>query len=206
MNKKIFIHFLEESMQDKKELIYNCARKIFGSKGFKDTAISDIAQSAGISVGTFYNYYSSKENLFMEIFLHENVKLKKECFEKLDKSMSPMDTVKQMMELNFQGMKANTILSEWYNKAVFEKIEKTYRQENGVNAVDFLYGDFLKIVEQWQAQGKMRADIDSRMIMMIFASIINIDTHKQEIGLEYFPQLVHIITELIMQSLTPPQK
>jgi len=44
------------------------------------------------------------------------------------------------------------------------------------------------------------------MIMMIFASIINIDTHKQEIGLEYFPQLVHIITELIMQSLTPPQK
>ncbi len=193
-------------MQDKKELIYNCAKKIFASKGFKDTAISDIAQSAGISVGTFYNYYSSKEKLFMEIFLHENTKLKKECFEKLDKSMSPMDTVKQMMELNFQGMKSNAILSEWYNKAVFEKIEKTYRQENGAGAVDFLYGDFLKIVEQWQAQGKIRADIDSRMIMMIFASIINIDTHKQEIGLEYFPQLVHIITELIMQSLTPPQK
>lgn len=193
-------------MQDKKNLIYNCARKLFYSKGFKDTAISDITQNAGISVGTFYNYYSSKEELFMEIFLHENKELKKECFEKLDKSMSPMDTVKKMMELNFQGMKANAILSEWYNKAVFEKIEKTYRQKNGVDAVDFLYGDFLKIVEKWQAQGKMRADIDSRMIMMIFAGVINIDTHKQEIGLEHFPQLIHVMTELIMQSLTAVQK
>ncbi|WP_242832622.1 TetR/AcrR family transcriptional regulator [Clostridium saccharoperbutylacetonicum] len=39
--------------------------------------MSDITKKAGIGVGTFYNYYSSKEKLFMEIFLEENVKLKK---------------------------------------------------------------------------------------------------------------------------------
>jgi len=57
-------------------------------------------------------------------------------------------------------------------------------------------------VERWQAEGKMRRDIDSRMIMMLFAAIINVDTHKDEIGLEFFPELLQIMTSLVLQGLT----
>ncbi len=67
---------------------------------------------------------------------------------------------------------------------------------------DFLYDTFLELVRRWQAEGKMRADIDSRMIMMIFAAIINVDTHKEEIGLEFFPDLIKHLTELVMAGLT----
>ncbi len=47
----------------------------------------------------------------------------------------------------------------------------------------------------------MRKDIDSKMIMMIFAAVINVDTHKEEIGIDYFPQLLTLMTELILKSL-----
>ena len=110
--------------------------------------------------------------------------------------------VRQIMILNMQGMKANPILREWYNKSVFDKIEQVYREENGIDAVDFMYDSFLAIVEKWQTEGKMRKDIDSKMIMMIFAAIINIDTHKEEIGLDYFPELLEHITELVFEGLT----
>jgi len=40
------------------------------------------------------------------------------------------------------------------------------------------------------------------MIMLIFAAIINVDTHKEEIGIEYFPELLNLMTELIMKVLT----
>ena len=39
------------------------------------------------------------------------------------------------------------------------------------------------------------------MIMMIFAAIINIDAHKEEIGIDYFPTLLEIMTDLIMKGL-----
>ncbi|WP_368487959.1 TetR/AcrR family transcriptional regulator [Clostridium sp. BJN0013] len=188
-------------MENKKTLIYDCAKELFSAKGFKDTNISEITEKAGMAVGTFYNYYPSKEKLFMDIFLEENAKLKRDCFQLLDFNQSPLMVVKQMLQLNVEGMKANSILREWYNKSVSEKLEQVYREENGIDAVDFLYGDFLEIVTQWQAQGKMRKDIDSKMIMMIFAAIINIDTHKEEIGLEYFPELLEHMTELIMKGL-----
>ncbi len=189
-------------MKDKKILIYDCAKELFSKKGFKDTNISEITKMAGMATGTFYNYYSSKEKLFMDIFLEENAKLKKGCLQFLDLSQPPLIVVQQMMAMNTEGIKANPILKEWYNKGVYSKIEQLYREENGIQAVEFLYDSFLDIVIQWQAQGKMRKDMDSKMIMMIFAAIINVDTHKEEIGLEYFPQLIEHMTELIMKSLT----
>lgn len=188
-------------MEDKKILIYNFAKEVFSDKGFKDTNISEITKKAGVAVGTFYNYYPSKEKLFMDIFLEENEKLKVRCLKSLDLSQSPLEIIRHMLALNIEGMKENPILKEWYNKSVFEKIEQTYREENGLQTVNFLYDSFLDLVNQWQTQGKMRKDIDSKTIMMIFAAIINVDTHKEEIGLEYFPELLEHMTELIMQSL-----
>jgi len=188
-------------MEDKRKLLYDCAKELFGIKGFKDTNISEITQKAGVAVGTFYKYYPSKEKLFMDIFLEENVKLKKRFLKSLDLTQSPLEIMRQMMALNAEGMNTNPILREWYNKSVFEKIEKLYREENGIQVVDFLYDTFLKLVNEWQAQGKMRKDIDSKMIMMVFAAIINIDTHKEEIGIEYFPQLLALIAELVMKGL-----
>lgn len=189
-------------MQDKKTEIYKSAKELFSNKGFKDTNVSDITKQAGMAVGTFYNYYSSKEKLFMDIYLDENAKLKNSMMQSVDMDQEPIMVVRQIMILNMQGMKANPILREWYNKSVFDKIEQVYREENGIDAVDFMYDSFLAIVEKWQTEGKMRKDIDSKMIMMIFAAIINIDTHKEEIGLDYFPELLEHITELVFEGLT----
>jgi AcrR family transcriptional regulator len=189
-------------VEEKRIRIYNCAKELFRTKGFKDTNISEITKKAGMAVGTFYNYYSSKEKLFMDIFLEENTKLKKDCLESLDLTQSPLTVVRQIITMNAAGINDSPILREWYNKSVFEKIERVFREENGVEAVHFVYDSFLELVTLWQAQGKMRKDIDSKMIMMLFAAIITVDTHKEEIGLDYFPELPELLTELVMKGLT----
>ncbi len=191
-------------MEDKKTLIYKCAKELFAANGFKDTAISDIAKKAGMAVGTFYNYYPSKEKLFMEIYLEENEKLKRSSLQSLDLSQPPLEVVREMLVKNGEGIAANPILGEWYNKGVYQKLEQMYREENGQQAVDFLYDSFHELVIRWQAEGRMRRDINSKMIMMVFAAIINADTHKEEIGIGYFPQLTDLLTELVMDSLTRP--
>ncbi|MDI9594669.1 MAG: TetR/AcrR family transcriptional regulator, partial [Atribacterota bacterium] len=56
-------------------------------------------------------------------------------------------------------------------------------------------------VKKWQNERKMRNDIDAEMIMAIFTALINIDTHKEEIGLQYFPQVLEYLTKFIMEGL-----
>lgn len=187
---------------DKRQLIYDTAKAIFSEKGFKDTSISAIAKSAEIAVGTFYLYYSSKEQLFMDMFRQENIALKQHCLENLDLTQRPFIIVRQLLRLNQEGIISNPILREWYFSEEFRKIERVYREEHEIDSLNFLYDTFLNLVRLWQSEGKIRSDIDSLMIMKVFESIINIDTHKDEIGLEYFPQLLDYLTELVMTGLT----
>ncbi len=186
---------------DKKTAIYECAKPLFESRGFKDTNVPEIAQAAGIATGTFYLYYSSKEKLFMDIFLEENVKLKKSILETVDPEGEPLQVIQKVMLLNNQGMLANPILREWYNKDVYNKIESKYREENGLEKVDFMYDSFVEIVKKWQADGKMRTDMTGEMIMAIFSVILMIDVHKEEIGLQFFPEIQEHITKFVMDGL-----
>jgi AcrR family transcriptional regulator len=48
---------------DIRERIIDTAWKLFHEKGFSETTINDIIREAGISKGTFYYYFRSKDNL-----------------------------------------------------------------------------------------------------------------------------------------------
>lgn len=189
-------------MNDKKQQLYQSAKAMFSERGFKDTNISAITKAANMAVGTFYLYYSSKEQLFMEIFKDENTRLKHELLDKLDLNESPKSIILRMLKINQEGIQTNPILREWYTSDEFRKIEQAYREAHAIDSLNFLYDTFLSLVERWQAEGKMRSDIDSKMIMKVFEAVINVDTHKDELGMEYFPGLLDIMTDLILKGLT----
>jgi hypothetical protein len=48
--------------------------------------------------------------------------------------------------LNLEGMKSSPILSQWYNRDAFEKIERLFRKENGMGAMDFFYKDTVALI------------------------------------------------------------
>ncbi|KKK36995.1 TetR family transcriptional regulator [Mesobacillus campisalis] len=50
-----------------KEKITQQSIRLFEKKGFSETSIQDIVDSLGVTKGTFYYYFSSKEELLMDI-------------------------------------------------------------------------------------------------------------------------------------------
>jgi AcrR family transcriptional regulator len=47
--------------------IMETALDLFASKGINKTSSNEIAQKAGVSIGTFYSYFENKKDLFLEI-------------------------------------------------------------------------------------------------------------------------------------------
>lgn len=196
------IHSVRSVMlNDKKQQLYAMAKTMFSEHGFKDTSVLAITKAAHMAVGTFYLYYASKEQLFMDIFRDENTRLKQELIRKLDLEQPPKEVIFRMMQINREGIQTNPILREWYSSDDFRKIEQAYREEHAIDSLDFLYDTFHALVQRWQKEGKMRSDIDSTMIMKVFEAIINVDTHKDEIGLEFFPDLLEVMTDLVLKGL-----
>ncbi len=52
---------------DTRDRLIQSAIKVFSEKGYFNTKISDIVKEAGYAQGTFYIYFSSKEDIFFQI-------------------------------------------------------------------------------------------------------------------------------------------
>jgi AcrR family transcriptional regulator len=194
-------------LTDKKADIFSAGRELFYSKGFKDTNVSDIAKMAGIAVGSFYKYYSSKEKLFLEIYIKENEDQKLRMMGSININDDPVLLVTKMVSQNVNEMNSNRILSEWYNKDLFSKLEQSFIDEGGKKNLDeFMNNGKTELIKLWKAEGKIRTDLTDEMISAILDSVLYIDMHKTEIGIKYFPQLMVYIAEFIMKGLTDCRK
>ena len=54
----------------RKNNIIKTAAKLFSDKSFHDVTMDEIAEEVGVAKGTLYLYFSSKENLYLEILEH----------------------------------------------------------------------------------------------------------------------------------------
>jgi len=55
-----------ERLQHKKE-IFAAALRLFSSKGFHNLTMQEIAQASEFAVGTLYNFFESKDDIFEEM-------------------------------------------------------------------------------------------------------------------------------------------
>ncbi|MCM3767767.1 TetR/AcrR family transcriptional regulator [Neobacillus niacini] len=71
-----------------KKAIFESALKLFKEKGFENVLIEDITTSAGTSKGSFYTYFKSKDEVFIEYYKSVDV-LYENFLEEIKGSPSP---------------------------------------------------------------------------------------------------------------------
>lgn len=74
----------QERKDVKRQFILDTAAKVFSQKGYHYTSVKDIVEEANISIGSFYFYFKSKEELFTELFVNITKKFQKVTDKVLD--------------------------------------------------------------------------------------------------------------------------
>ncbi len=82
---------------DKKEKIIDTALKLFVENGFHGTATSKIAQEAGVANGTLFNYFKTKDELVVAIY----ISVKEDMADFLIKNIKDSDNFKDVMKSQF---------------------------------------------------------------------------------------------------------
>lgn len=127
--------------QNKKQLLKSAAYDIFSRKGYKATSISEIAKQAGVAVGSFYNYYDSKEAIFLDVYIDENNRIRQKMMVEIDWQGDMIQIVHQIFAQSHNLISSNNILSEWYNPAIADFLHSYYDSEKGRN--ENLFHQFL---------------------------------------------------------------
>ena len=116
---------------DKKQLLKQAAYNVFSNKGYKATVISEVAKQAGMAVGSFYNYYENKEEIFLDVYIEENNRIRQVIMNDIDWEEDVVELIGQLFGQSRSLISSNKILAEWYNPAISNELHSYYSSEEG---------------------------------------------------------------------------
>lgn len=105
-------------MNSRKQQVIQNAHHLFIEKGFQATSIQDILDYSGISKGTFYNYFSSKNELLIAVF--------KWLFSTLDKERNKLLIGKDPADLDLFIAQIENQLKNHHKHKVFTLFEEVF--------------------------------------------------------------------------------
>ncbi len=134
-------------MNERKKLVIEKAHELFINKGFQSTSIQDILDYSGISKGTFYNYFSSKNELLIALFKMIHINLEKERNEVLiGQDRSDIDIFIVQIELLLKTNRRNKLFS-LFEEVLFSSDEelKRFIKQWHLRSLHWVYERFLDI-------------------------------------------------------------
>ncbi|MGE5679158.1 MAG: TetR/AcrR family transcriptional regulator [Pseudomonadota bacterium] len=157
--------------EDRKQTVLNVAIAEFAANGFNATNINIIAKKAGISIGSMYSYFESKDALFLTIIDKGFHLLENALQEAAEKS----DDIYGLFEKLLRASKhyavsypeLNQIYLDMTTQGLSHLSSKLSGQMESITAR--LYYDF---ISRAKASGIVRADIDVKLMSFCLDNLI----------------------------------
>ncbi|WP_108671680.1 TetR/AcrR family transcriptional regulator [Peribacillus acanthi] len=167
----------DEYKEKKKKEILKSALACFARKGFEAATIDDIVAHSGISKGAIYNYFKSKDEIYLEL-MGANTK---RILEELTGELNRQKTAYEKMEYLF-GVYIDrdlTVKRNIENSVVqFEFKLHSSRSEELISILNDRRKEYFipliaEILVEGQQSGEFAQDIDTELYADIFWSLID---------------------------------
>ena len=151
-----------------RQKILEAAATEFKERGFLNTSVSNIMHGANLGVGTFYNYFDSKEEVLMNLVknLFAEVEEKIQSSEKLN--TSSLELLEICCMSTAELIDKNRFILPLLITAVEHSDKPEQTPKNLSPGFKEIFGE---IIERGQLRGEIRADIPTDLISEMFHSI-----------------------------------
>lgn len=145
----------------------------FARCGFQAASVADIMKSADMGLGTFYNYFASKEELLHCLLDRLSGQLQSCLQEKQEKQKCHAEILREMALLTARLVEENRYVLPLFLSAGGREITAA---DGGIDASCAPHGPafmgmFLHLVQEGQQRGEFRRDVSAEIITEMFHSL-----------------------------------
>ena len=156
----------KEKKRDVKSRIVSAAWQLFYERGYNGTTVDDIIALSGTSKGSFYYYFSSKDEL-----LNTLADVLDDHYAELEEKMDPkMDCYDKLLFINYE---MHCMMEEKIDIELLASLYASQLMTTGgsslLNQNRRYYKLVTKIIEDGQKSGQIRADIPVSMITRYYS-------------------------------------
>ena len=166
---------------DKKKILKEAAYQVFSKKGYKATSISEITKHAKMAVGSFYNFYDSKETIFLDTYIEENNRIRQLMINNIDWEGDVVKLTEQLFGQSRSLISTNKILSEWYNPAISSELHNYYSSEKGKASNQFYKFLVENFTNRLQTEGYSQEKIEEILKIYTLFNYIDMNVTEKDI-------------------------
>jgi len=161
-----------QNKQTSREKILQSAVQLFLGEGYEATSVNDICKHAGVSKGSFYHYFETKQVLFLSLMENWSSRVMQSVLgEPITEDSNAKDVLIQMpyqFNMAFAAVpRGFPMLVDFWRQAMADPaIWKT-----AVEPYRYFMGFFMRIIEAGQQDGSIRKDIDSEIMARLLVSV-----------------------------------
>lgn len=137
--------------QKTQDRVYNTAVELMEQKGFQNITVEEICKKAGVSVGTFYNCFKSKNDIIDVVFKVADDFFREVVEEKLKKEKNIHDKIVEYFRC----------YAEYNNDRGIEFIKQLYNVQNNLFVTKGRYMQAVldAIIDEGQKSGQISGDM-----------------------------------------------
>lgn len=161
----------ERKKLQSRKAILDAAVEQFSQKGFKETSVADIMNAADLGIGTFYNYFQSKEEILVQL-IQQMVKEVADALKELREAERPADELLAAgCRITARFLDENRyVLPLFISAAEHSGLPEGSDKAPKVTAPGFK-GLYEHILREGQDKGEVRKDISAELIAEMFHSV-----------------------------------
>ncbi|MBO9539761.1 TetR/AcrR family transcriptional regulator [bacterium] len=152
------------------EAIFEAAMALFGAQGYEATTIEEIAQAAGVSKGTFFNYFPTKDAILAHISVRHLARLIDEQEALLADSRTTRERLKRLF---------GTLVSRFVAEARDINVSIALAHQRYGRAIEPHPAEvdfsklLVRLIQEGLAAGELRAELDPvetfRLVMALYS-------------------------------------
>lgn len=194
--------FTDAKRERVRETLHETGRELFGRHGLRKTTIEELTEPAEIATGTFYQFYDSKEELYIEILKEYSrefgPRLLRNSFEAHD---DPEDAIEAFLKLLTNEFESNPLIHQVIVEDEFNRIKAQYAEQKREAEREHDVTYLLPHIEQWYDDGRMSGP-DPETIARAIESVAYITLHEEDIGEDHYSAVRDTLIAAVADGLT----
>lgn len=161
----------DEAKEERKNKILHAALECFSQKGYSASTVDDIVHYSKLSKGSVYNYFKSKEEIFLSLLNQRNEATLTDLKINLEKIDSPIEKLKYWIktDLPYNPDKKKFMhvhIESWLYATEAPHVKGVLKER-----FDTLFQFTEDIISQGKKAGEIRDDIDANTAAAVFWSL-----------------------------------
>ena len=185
-----------------REQLLEAGRELFPRYGLKKTSLEDLTRPAGIAKSSFYSFFDSKEELYMELLmaLREEVKTRI-TGASFGSSGDSRETIVRFLRAVVNELETNELTRRLVTHPeelqILSRKVSPEQMEANIAASSLPISSF---IQEGQARGDISAG-DPEVMAGVIRSVAILSLHKEEIG-DIYPEVLETMIGLVADGLT----